>query len=99
MDMVYVAHKFGNDPANIERAKQITHDLQIADPDNFYITPLLCSSHIAYNELGYEREMAYCLALLSRCDRMIVASDISKGVQMEIDHCRQKGIPIQYLPP
>jgi hypothetical protein len=99
MDLVYVAHKYSNDPANIEKAKQITHDLQVADPDNCYITPLLCFGHLSYNEISYDDEMALCLALLGRCDKMIVASDISKGVQMEIDHCRQKGIPIQYLPP
>jgi hypothetical protein len=100
MEMVYVAHKFTDNPAaNIERAKQITNALQRADTNSLYVTPLLALSHIASGELGYEKEMELCLALLDRCNCMIVASEISKGVQMEIDHCRQKGIPIQYLPP
>ncbi len=32
MATIYVSHKFGGDPANMERAKKITHDLQIENP-------------------------------------------------------------------
>ena len=32
--------------------------------------------------------MEICLDLLSTCDRLIVASDISKGVRMEIDFAK-----------
>ena len=32
--------------------------------------------------------MEICLDLLSVCDRLIVASDVSKGVQMEIDFAK-----------
>lgn len=94
--LIYVAHKFGADPANIERAKQITHDLQRADTSNTYITPLLCFKHLGYNELGYEQEMQLCLELLGKCDKMIVASKVSKGVQIEIDYCKREDIPVEY---
>lgn len=87
--LVYVSHCFGGDMANLERAKKITHDLQVADLENTYICPLLTFSHLQYGELGYDDEMNLCIDLLSECDRLIVASEIiSKGVQLEIDFAR-----------
>lgn len=86
--LVFVSHRFGGDMANLERAKKITHDLQVADLENTYICPLLAFSHLAYNEVGYDDEMNLCIDLLSECDRLIVASEISKGVQLEIDFAK-----------
>ena len=84
----YVGHCFGGDKANIERAKKITHDLQVKDLANCYICPLSTFSHLEYGELGYDDEMELCLDLLSIADRLIVASKISRGVQMEIDFAK-----------
>ena len=94
MATIYVSHKFGGDPANIERAKKITHDLQVADLDNCYICPLLAFSHLDYGEIGYDQEMEICLDLLSVCDVLIVASDISDGVQEEIDCAHLVGMEV-----
>ena len=97
MALYYVAHRFGGDPANVERAKKITHDLQVKDLDNCYICPLLAFSHLEYGEVGYTEEMEICLDLLSACDVLIVASDRSKGVQKEIDFARTVGMEVFYL--
>ena len=94
MAMIYVSHKFGGVPANMERAKKITHDLQVADLDNCYICPLLTFSHLKYGEIGYDQEMEICLDLLSVCDCLIVASDISDGVKKEIDFARMVGMEV-----
>ena len=94
MAMIYVSHKFGGVPANMERAKQITHDLQVDDPENCYICPLLAFSHLNYGEIGYEQEMEICLDLLSVCDVLIVASDVSDGVQKEIDFAKMVGMEV-----
>lgn len=94
MAMIYVSHKFGGDPANMERAKKITHDLQVDDPENCYICPLLAFSHLGYNEIGYDEEMELCIDLLSVADVLIVASDVSKGVQKEIDFARMVGMEV-----
>lgn len=94
MAMIYVSHKFAGDPANMERAKKITHDLQVDDPENCYICPLTAFSHLEYNEMGYEEEMALCIDLLSVSDVLIVASDISNGVQKEIDFARLVGMEV-----
>ena len=95
--LVCVSHCFGGDMANLERAKQITHDLQVADLENTYICPLLALSHLEYGEIGYDDEMNLCIDLLSECDRLIVASDISKGVAREIDFANLVGMEVEYL--
>ena len=86
--LIYVGHCFGGKAENIEKAKKITHDLQVKDLANCYICPLLTFSHLEYGEIGYDNEMELCLDLLSQCDKLIVASEISKGVQMEIDFAK-----------
>ena len=87
--IIYVSHIYKGKPENLERAKKITHDLQVADLENTYICPLLALSHLEYNEVGYDDEINLCIDLLSECDRLIVASEIiSKGVQLEIDFAK-----------
>ena len=95
--LIYVGHCFGGKKSNIRKAAKITHDLQLADPENTYICPLLAFAHLKYNELGYEEEMRLCMDLLSECMSMVVASKISKGVQLEIDYCQLWNMPIRYL--
>lgn len=95
--IVYVSHIFQGKPENFERAKQITHDLQVKDPENCYICPLLAFSHLGYNEIGYEEEIALCLDLMTVSDKVIVASDLSKGVCKEIDFANLVGMEVEYL--
>ena len=85
MARIYVAHCYGNNSENVERAKKITHDLQVKDPENCYICPLIAFSHLGYNEIGHEEKIALCLDLLQICDKLIVASELSTGVRTEID--------------
>ena len=92
--ILYISHKYGGDPANIDRAKKITHDLQVNDPENCYICPLLAFSDLKYNEIGYDAEMELCIDLLSVSDVLIVAIDISEGVQKEIDFARMVGMEV-----
>ena len=95
----YVSHCYGSKAENLEKAKKITHDLQVKDPENCYICPLLTFSHLQYNELGYEQEMDLCLDLLSICDTLIVASEPSKseGVKREIAFAKLVGMGVVYL--
>ena len=95
--LIYVAAKYGGDPANIERAKKITHDLQVKDLANCYICPLLTFSHLEYGEMGFDEEMELCLDILSECEKMIVASEISKGVQMKIDFANLVGMEVEWF--
>ena len=95
--IIYVAYCYQGNPENIEKAKQITHDLQVKDTENCYICPLIAFSHLAYNEIGYEEEMQICLDLLSVSDVLIVASEISEGVNREIDLAEKCNMEIIYL--
>lgn len=92
--LVYVSHCYGGKPENVERAKRITHDLQIENPTHCFICPLLAFSHLKYGEIGYDEEIELCLDLLSICDALIVSSDVSKGVQKEIDFARMVGMEV-----
>lgn len=97
MAIYYVAHRYGGDINNLERAKKITHDLQVNDLENTYICPLIAFSHLQYDEIGYDNELEACIDLLSVCDKLIVASDISKGVAREIDFANLVGMEVEYL--
>ena len=92
--LLYISHKYGGDPANIERAKKITHDLQVSDLNNCYICPLLAFSHLKYGEIGYDEELELCIDILSVADVLIVASEPSNGVQKEIDFARMVGMEV-----
>ena len=87
--MIFVSHCYGGDKENIEKARKITHDLQVKDIANCYICPLLAFSDLEYGEIGFDNELEVCLDLLSIADRLIVASkEISRGVQREIDFAK-----------
>ena len=95
--IIYVSHIFQGKQENLERAKKITHDLQVKDLENCYICPLLAFSHLGYNEIGYEEEIDLCLDLMTVSDKLIVASDLSKGVCKEIDFANLVGMEVEYL--
>lgn len=93
----YVSHKYGGDTTNIEKARRITHDLQIRYPDNLFLCPLNALDHLAYGEIGYKEELGLCLKLLAVCDALIVSSEISNGVSKEIDFAEANGKEVIYL--
>ena len=92
--LLYLAHKYQGDKRNIDRVKRIAHDFQMENPAHCVVCPLLNFSCLDYGEIGYEQEMEICLDLLSVCDYLIVASDISDGVQKEIDFARMVGMEV-----
>ena len=95
--LFYVAHKYQGNAKNLERAKKITHDLQVSDKENSYLCPLLALSHLKYGELGFDEELDICIDMLQMCDCLIVASGISQGVQREIDFANLIGLEVRYL--
>lgn len=95
--LVYVAHCYGGVKDNVDKAKKITHDLQVNDPANCYICPLLTLSHLEYCEIGFDAEMELCLDLLSNSDRLIVASDISNEMETEIEFAKLVGMEVLRL--
>ena len=69
----------------------------MADLENTYICPLVAFSHLEYGEIGYDAELELCIDILSNCDKLIVASDISKGVSREVDFANLVGMEVEYL--
>ena len=92
--LLYLAHKYQGKKENVERAKKIAHDLQMENPTQCVVCPLLNFSFLDYGEIGYEQEMEICLDLLSACDVLIVASEVSDGVREEIDFARMVGMEV-----
>lgn len=84
----YIAHKYQGDKSNIERAGKIAKKLQLEHPEHAYFSPLHAFSFLEYNDMAYDDFMEVCYDFLSACDVLIVASEISKGVQMEIDFAK-----------
>lgn len=84
----YIAHKYQGDKSNIERVGVIAKKLQLEHPENAYFSPLHAFSFLEYKDMPYDDFMEICLDFLSACDALIVASEISKGIQMEIDFAR-----------
>ena len=93
----YIAHKYQGDKSNIERAGKIAKKLQLEHPEHAYFSPLHAFSFLEYNDMAYDDFMEVCYDFLSACDVLIVASEISKGVQMEIDFAKLVGMEVQYL--
>jgi hypothetical protein len=96
-----VSHAYGGKEENYNKAKQITHDLQVQRPQDCFICPLMAFSHLQYGEIGYDFEMELCLDLLSVCDGLIVASDPkgSRGVKIELEFAKMVDMEVEYIEP
>lgn len=92
--LLYLAHAYQGKQENVDRARRIAHDLQLQDHANCVVCPLLNFSFLNYNEIGYEQEMDLCLDLLSACDALVVASEVTEGVQREIDFAKLVGMEV-----
>ena len=99
MATYYVSHAYGGKEENYNKAKQITHDLQVQRPQDCFVCPLMAFSHLQYGEMGYDYEMELCLDLLSICDGLIVASEISEGVRREIEFAKMVDMEVEYIEP
>lgn len=97
MARIYIAHKYQGNKKNIEKVGKIAKKLQIEHPENSYFSPLHNFSFLDYDDISYEQMLEICIDWLSECDRLIVASDISKGVAKEIEFAKLVGMEVEYL--
>lgn len=93
----YIAHKYQGDKSNIERVGKIAKKLQIEHPEHAYFSPLHAFSFLEYNDMAHDDFMEVCYDFLSACDALIVASEISKGVKMEIDFAKLVKMEVMIL--
>lgn len=92
MKLIYISHMYGGKQENKDRIELIIKELVKKFPDYTFVSPVHTFGYL-YNEVDYDKGMEYCLALLSKCDEMWTCSNISKGVQIEIDYCKRHHIP------
>ncbi|HHY22190.1 MAG TPA: hypothetical protein GX525_10030 [Bacilli bacterium] len=94
--LIYCSHKFGGKLENAKAAELKIKRLQLADPDNTYISPIHTFGFM-YNDVDYDTGLRWCLDLLSKCDMMVVLSEGSRGVKAEIKFCADNKIPVEFL--
>lgn len=97
MSRIYIAHKYQGDKKNIEKVGEIAKKMQTEHPENSYFSPLHNFSFLNYDDINYEQMLEICIDWLSECDKLIVASDISKGVAREIEFANLVGMEVEYL--
>lgn len=93
----YVAHKYGGDDLNVYRAREITRLLQLGDQKNCYVCPLLVFQDLELGDIEKDEALELRIDLLSICDALIIASDVSEGVQREIDFARLVGMEVIFI--
>ena len=94
MALCHVAHRYGGEPATLDRAKKITPNVRRENPNHCFICPLLTFYHMNYGEMSFEDEMELYKDILSVSDYLIVTSEASRGVQIEIDFARMVGMEV-----
>lgn len=94
--LIYCSHKYGGNEENKAKAERKILELQKADTENTYISPIHAFG-FSYNEFDYDTGMKMCLELLDKCDRLIVLSEESEGVLREISRANKNETPIIWL--
>lgn len=82
--LIYVAHAGGTDE-NVRLAKKITRDLAVFDTSNTYICSLFAFSHLLDGDIGMYEESEQRIDLLSACDKLLIASEITEDMRPEIE--------------
>jgi hypothetical protein len=109
-ELIYIASPYTN-PDSIIRIQNYLDVTKIA-------ADLVSVGHVAISPITYGHVLAeckemptdwefwmdFCLALLNKCDKLLVCNTIpgwenSKGVAAEIEFAKQNGIKVEYLKP
>ena len=56
---------------------------------NCYVNPLIFLSHLDFNKFSKEDLMELRLDILQNCDKLIIAGEISRSVQAEIEFAKE----------
>ena len=94
--LIYCSNKFGGKLENAKAAELKIKKLQLTDPSNTYISPIHAFGFM-YHDVPYETGLEMCLDLLRKCDKMVVLSEGSRGVNAEIKFCAENEIPVEFL--
>lgn len=93
--MIYCAHKYGGEEKNKRDIEKKIKTLQLSRPKDCFISPVHCFGWM-YKDIDYDAGMELCIDLLSVCDEVLVLSELSKGVKIEIETAEKLHIPVRY---
>ena len=88
MSIVYVSHKYDGKREEIREATRITYNLQSKDLLNHYYCPLVAIPWLAYKDISDDDKTALKLDMLTVCDSLLIASDISEDMKDEIEFAK-----------
>ena len=88
MSIVYVAHKYDGKKEEIREATRITYNLQLKDLLNHYYCPLVAIPWLANKDISDDDKTALKLDMLTVCDSLLIASDISEDMKDEIEFAK-----------
>lgn len=88
MSIVYVSHKYDGKKEEIREATRITYSLQLKDLLNHYYCPLVAIPWLAYKDISDDDKTALKLDMLTVCDSLLIASDISEDMKDEIEFAK-----------
>lgn len=88
MSIIYVSHKYDGKKEAIRDATRITYNLQTKDLQNHYYCPLVAIPWIAYKDISEDDKIALKLDMLTVCDSLLIASDISDDMEDEIEFAK-----------
>jgi hypothetical protein len=88
MSIVYVSHKYDGKKEEIREAMRTTYNLQLKDLINHYYCPLVAIPWLAYKDISDDDKTALKLDMLTVCDSLLIASDISEDMKDEIEFAK-----------
>jgi hypothetical protein len=95
MRLVYVCHRFRDDPAtNVARVRDICAAMK---HERVPLAPHLLLPW--YVDESTERGLAlrHCLRMVAAVDEVRVYGEVTQGMQLEIDEARKRAIPIVFV--
>ena len=91
MRLIYIAHPYtGDESKNRADAEQIAASLAKKFPTVVFINPLNVFRHLKKAETSYDDTLAQCIALMEKCDGVIMTGDWkdSEGCRREYEHAK-----------
>jgi len=96
--LIYVAHPFGGNPANIKKVEAIILQLIRIYPNYTFYSPLHATGFF-YFVKSYEEGMKDCIEMLRRSDELWLCEgyEDSRGCLIEYGYCLENNKPVKFV--
>ena len=97
--IAYMVHPFNGADANMYLSLVIANDIHEHIPGIVIVNPLTNFAYMPYDKNNYRKGIDTCLALLDRCDALILTGNWkdSRGCMAEYGFAKSREIPIYEL--